>query len=353
MENKISNTIQTYIEEFEQKTRARVIYVTVSGSKLYGTDNENSDTDLKGIFIPSVHSVMVKEDLSSYTRDTNNTKERNSADDIDFTLHSIYSFLGQLSKSETGAVDLLFSMFSEHNIKYSTEESDIIKENYKYFLNSNMKSFIGYALGQTKKFGIKGARYDELDSFVKEYFSTIPTEVPSKNDKIGELLFDDIKNFIKKKNYEYIKFVKAPGPRGSGTYEDVEYISILGKMFEGNVSSSYFMERVMKLYNQFGNRTKTIANTASKTDYKALSHSLRIAEEVKELLETEFIHFPLKNADYIREIKEGKHGTEEVIDKVQDVLSEVDMLLLTSQLPKEVDKELINLLILRLMDMRT
>jgi hypothetical protein len=28
-------------------------------------------------------------------------------------------------------------------------------------------------------------------------------------------------------------------------------------MFEGNVSTSYFTERVMKLYNQFGNRTKS------------------------------------------------------------------------------------------------
>jgi len=113
MNKEISETTQNYIKEFEEKTGATVIYVTVSGSKLYGTDNENSDTDLKGIFIPSKESVILKKDLSSYVRDTNNSKIKNSAEDIDFTLHSIYSFFGQLQKSETGAIDTLFSMWSE------------------------------------------------------------------------------------------------------------------------------------------------------------------------------------------------------------------------------------------------
>jgi len=350
--SKIKDVMSTYIREFEKMSHAKVIYITVSGSKLYGTDNENSDTDMKGIFIPSRQSVLTKTDLSSYTRDTNNKKEKNGVEDIDFTLHSIYSFFGQLSKSETGAVDMLFSMFSEHNETYKTSEVQIIKDNYKHFLNKDMGSFIGYALGQTKKFGIKGARYDELDSFIKEFFNTIPLEAISKTDKIGYLLFDFMKRFIKEKEYKYIKFVEAPGPRGSGFYEKIEYISILGKMFEGNVSSSYFIERVQKLYGQFGNRTKTVAKTESKTDFKALSHSLRIAEEVKELLMTDFISFPLKNAPYIREVKEGKHEPEVVIDKVKNVLEEVDLLLLKSNLPSEVDKELINLMILRLLDLQ-
>jgi predicted nucleotidyltransferase len=318
----------------------------MSGSKLYGTDNENSDTDLKGIFIPSKDS---KKDLSSYVKDTNNSKVKNSAEDIDFTLHSIYSFFNQLQKSETGSIDVLFSMFRDDTIVFQDEEIVTnIKDNYKIFLNSNMKSFIGYALGQTKKFGIKGARYGELDSFVKEYLNTLSTEVNNKKTKIS-ILFDEMKSFILKKNYKYIKFTEAPGPRGSGSYEKVEYISVLDKMFEGNVSVNYFIERIMKLYDQFGNRTKTIAKTKTKTDFKALSHSLRIAEEVKELLETEYIKFPLRNSENIREVKEGKHNVEEVINKIQDILAEVDILLLKSKLPEEVNQEEIEKFLIELL----
>jgi predicted nucleotidyltransferase len=275
---KIRDKVLSYINEFEQTTRARVIYVTVSGSKLYGTNNENSDTDIKGIFIPSKHSVLTKTDLDHYVRDTNTSKTKNSVDDVDFTLHSIYQFLGQLSKSETGAVDLLFSMFSDHVYKIETPESEIIKENYKYFLNSNMKSFIGYALGQTKKFGIKGARYDELDSFVTEYLNKIPTDVVDKSNKIGKNLFEDMKKFVSLKEYKYIKFIKAPGPRGSGNYDEIEYISVLGKLFEGNVNIPYFIDRVMKQYNQFGNRTKSTAKGTPKNN--------EILKELEELEKT-------------------------------------------------------------------
>jgi hypothetical protein len=127
----------------------------------------------------------------------------------------------------------------------------------------------------------------------------------------------------------------APGPRGIGDNLNIKYFSVLGKMFEGRIDSKYFKERVLELYNQFGNRTITIAETESKTDFKALSHAYRVAVEAKELLETSFIKFPLTEAEFIKEIKQGKHNTELVIDLVHEILEEVDVLMLNSKLPKE------------------
>ena len=107
---------------------------------------------------------------------------------------------------------------------------------------------------------------------------------------------------------------------------------------------------VNKLYKQFGNRTIAVANTISKTDFKALSHSKRIALEVKELLETKFIKFPLKDADELREIKLGNCNVSEVIEDIEDILAEVDILLLSTDLPQEVDEELMNKIILDFLD---
>lgn len=114
-------------EEFEEKTGHKVVYLTMSGSKLYGTDTPKSDLDIKGIFIPTRRSVLLKRDMTSYTKDTNNTKEKNTADDIDFSLHSIYAFFNQLEKSETGAVDVMWSMFAK-DIK--SKELIEIEDNY-------------------------------------------------------------------------------------------------------------------------------------------------------------------------------------------------------------------------------
>jgi len=242
LDKETSNKINTYITEFQQRTHSTVLYLTKSGSKLYGTDTENSDLDIKGIFVPSKQSILLKRDLDHYVRDTNNTKVKNSKDDIDFTLISIHKFFSLLSKSETGAVDILFSMWSENAIIFENKQfTDTIKENYRYFLNKDMKSFIGYALGQTKKFGI---------DFEKGKTNKLLTK------------FDDLKEYIKIKNFKYIKFTTAKTTRNSNT--EGEYLVILGKMFEGTVTIEYFYDRINKLYNQFGNRTISTSKSAEK-----------------------------------------------------------------------------------------
>lgn len=320
------------LKEIEEKYNVEVVYCTQSGSKLYGTNGPDSDTDYKFLFVPSINDVLLKKD-EPYIKIGTQTKVKNGPDDVDFDGSSTYKFFNELKKSETGAMDILFSMFREDTIVYENEEfTDTMKHNYKEFLNSNMKSFIGYALGQTRKFGIKGARYDELDDFVKKLYVWTDKYLKHKvDDKDGS--WDHLKKWVAAGNYKYIKFVMAPGPRGSGDYKEIEYLSVLGKLFSGDVTNEYLFDRVGKLYSQFGNRTKTIAKTLSKTDFKALGHSLRVALEVQELLETGFIKFPLTYAEELKNVKNGTADVEETMDQIGDVLAHVDDLLEVSDLP--------------------
>jgi len=338
------------IAKIEKEHDIEVVYLTLSGSKLYGTNTPTSDTDIKGIFIPSKRSLILKKDPGSITLDTNKTNIKNTSKDVDCTIHNIYNFFNQLKKSETGAVDILFSMWSNDTIVYANEKFlKVMKENYKIFLNRNMKSFIGYALGQTKKFGIKGRRYDELDDFIKKFYVWSDKYLEQKLDD-GRGSWENLKGWVNAGNYKYIEFLMAPGPKTSGAQKDIEYIAVLGKMFPRTVKIGYMYERISKLYEQFGNRTKTIAATVSKTDFKALSHSLRIALEVKELLETGFIKFPLKDAKKLREIKEGKYDFEEIVNEVEKTLTLVDEMLLTSEFPKNADSKKIEKLYLDFVD---
>jgi len=336
------NFLEQTLTHFENTTNARVIYLTKSGSKLYGTDHKDSDTDFVGLFIPSIEDVLLKKDIPHFKNDTNNSKEKNSKDDIDFILYNVHTFFNNLKNSETGAVDLLFSMFAEEQ-EIVTEESNLIKDNYEIFLNKNMKAFIGYAVGQARRFGIKGDRYYDLKQF--EGFVNM---LPETDEKLGDY-FISIKENIKVSEYKYIKFVTAPGPRGSGDYKDIEYISILGKMFEGRVSLSYFKDRFKKFFDQFGNRTKTIAKTKEKVDFKAFSHAIRIVSEVEELLETKFIKFPLKDAKLLLDIKLGKYNQNFLEKTLANKMDTVDELLLKSTLPEEPNKEEVEKLLLKLL----
>jgi len=329
--------IQKYIQEFEIATHATIVYLTISGSKLYGTDNENSDLDIKGLFIPSKTSILIKKDLSHFTRETN--KDKNTFEDIDFTLHSIHTYLNNLIKSETGSIDILFSMFNQDNIIYeNTEFTSLIKEHYEAFLNKNMKAFIGYSLGQSKKFGIKGKRYEELKNFLKDFSYETP------NDKLSTKI-NTIKNYIIKNNSKYIKVIELNNRNHKSLY-----VSILGKLFEDSITIESFHTRIKQLENQFGKRTKQTAETTSKTDFKALYHALRVAYEVHELLKTRFIKLPLIKANYLKEVKEGFINPEDIVEEIQKILEEVDILLLHSELPEEVDEQTKDLFLLRLID---
>ncbi len=118
--------------------------------------------------------------------------------------------------------------------------------------------------------------------------------------------------------------------------EDNKFIYFNGeKVFKGNLDKNII--------------DKFIDKFTSKTDFKALSHSLRIAQEVEELLTTGFIKFPLKNAEELREIKNGNANVEDVINKVELTLARVDeLLLLDTELPEEADREAMNKILLSL-----
>ena len=322
------------LQEFELKYNCTVVYVTKYGSKLYGTDNPNSDTDYKGVFVPNKDDVLLKKDLEHWTSNSNNTNEKNGAEDIDLQLFSLHKFFQLLRKGETGALDLLFSTWAKDTVVYEEVVFvDHMQMYYKKFLNRKLHSFTGYAVGQAKKYGVKGTRYKELTQF-NDWFGGTYNE--HKDEKLG-LTFNMVKEFVNKNNFKYLDVVQARGPKTGPTDNMIDYLEVLGKKFSGDVTVDYFFERSVEMEEQFGNRAKS---SAEGVDWKALSHSVRVLFEVEELLETGFVTFPLKQKKYVTEVKEGKVDVDEVMEFVNAKLDEVKVKLDTNtSLPEQSDRE--------------
>ena len=334
--------IDKIIEEFSKEYDAKVVYITMYGSKLFGTDNDNSDTDYKGIFIPNKNDVLLKRDIEHYNYNTN-VKYKNEKDDVDLQLYSIYKWFNLLKKGETGALDLLFSLFREDTQVYKDAVFvKIMKENYRRFYNKKLHSFIGYCVGQSKMYNIKGERFNELHDFV-EHFKSIAIENPEKK---LENYFKNIEKIFEKKSYKYVKFIKASISRGNQAYKEGRYVELLGKRFSGSVSVAYFTKLITEMEEQFGHRTR---DASRGVDYKALSHAVRVINEIEELLDDEFITFPLKNRVYISSIKEGNEALENVMHYLDVKLDEVQDKLENSALPDKSDEEFIDNLILELL----
>ncbi len=335
--------IKKLINNFEKKHNCKVVYVTKYGSKLYGTDNPNSDTDYKGIFIPNKNDVLLKKDLEHFNFNSNDENTKNSKDDVDLQLFSLYKFFNLLKKGETGAMDILFSMFREdtqvHNDKAFTS---IMMENYKKFYNRNLHSFIGYCVGQSKVYNVRGERFNELHLFVKK-FNTLVKE--QGNEKL-ETMFPLIDEMFVEYAYKYINYVIADTSRGSGETKQGRYVEVLGKRFLGTVTVKYFADKITDMEEQFGNRARA---SAKGVDFKALSHAVRVISEVEELIDEEFITFPLKNRAYVTSVKEGSESLEDVMNYLDTQLTVVQEKLENSNLQERSDEVFMDELILKLL----
>ena len=302
----------------------KLVYVTEFGSTLYGTNSENSDKDYKGIFIPPIDDLILGKASENFKFNTGNSNSKNSKNDIDIELWSVNKFFKLLKNGETGSIDLLFSMFREDTILFEDKAfTSKIKENYKLFLSKNMKAFIGYCLGQASKYGIKGSRYGDLLKFRQELDNFKDEDTTSFVIKMLELTKDYEVN-----NFKYIKVIEK---------EDKKYLSVLGKLAIENLTIKELKERTDNQLKQYGDRTKLALEGV---DWKALSHAVRVLFEMVEIIETEFLVFPLKGRGYLKQIKYNSkvENLDYILELISSQLKMIEKLLEQSKLPEGISK---------------
>lgn len=340
------NVIQQSIANLENNPFSiKMLYVATSGSNLYGTATPTSDWDYKGIYLPSDPHHPFFATKKKHTQPhafeitTGSDTSSNGADDVDQAYFSVQNFFSNLSKGEAGAMDLLFSMWNpEHTVKQDIHFVNWCKENYLKLIARNPKAFIGFATGQARRYGVKGQRYNELIGFKEYIYSTRDTTLSSTT---IEVLSHSISNALK--DYTHIKWTQAPSPRGQEG--DWTYLEVLGKLYTPGMKLTELFVHLTNMETSYGVRVK---NTDDGIDWKALSHATRSALEVKELLSTGTIKFPLKDAKVLLEIKQGNYRLDTVIDMLEQHIKDADALVEKSTLPEKVDTEFMNEFILSL-----
>ena len=225
-------------------------------------------------------------------------------------------------------------MFRPDTIVYEDDYyTNYIRENYQRFLNRNLGAFIGYAVGQARKFGIKGTRYKELQDFKKKLYVWTDKRLERKLSEDWEGLRRMVKD------YKYINMVFAPGPKTSKDRKEIEYLEVLGSKYRQDITCGEFYNHIDKMDGGFGHRTKTSATSGA--DWKSLSHACRVLLEVEELLDTGYITFPLREKDFVKTIKEGKLPLKHTMLFIDAKLDEVKAKLDKTTLPERSDEDFI------------
>jgi predicted nucleotidyltransferase len=118
-----------------------IIFETIVGSRLYGTDNSESDTDYKGV-------AIIPQD--KYYFGFSYKFEQYQNPDIDREIYEIRKFCNLLSKNNPNIIDLLFA--PEQFWIQKSPVWDILYENrFKFITKKCRWTFSGYAYDQLKR----------------------------------------------------------------------------------------------------------------------------------------------------------------------------------------------------------
>jgi len=300
----------------------KTIVKTIFGSHLYGTSTLESDHDFKGVFLPSREQILLGKIPKSINESTKSGNvNKNTSNDVDFEIYSLHYFVHLACEGETVALDMLHTpdnmIIEKHPIW------DEIVLNRQKFYTKNLKAFIGYARRQASKYGIKGSRLNDAQR-VLDFLEPYKILYKRLNNLWDELPTGE--HIIK----------HPPDQNGERMYE------VCGRKIGEKVYFAYAYDVVKQFVDNYGERARKAAANEG-IDWKAVSHAFRAAYQVKQILTENTITFPLKEAQTLLLIKQGKLDYQSVVNpELNNLISEVEELSEKSNLPEKVDRNFWN-----------
>ena len=289
----------------------------VFGSHLFGTDTPNSDTDKKGIYLPSKEEVFLGKIPKLLTLSKGHDNEKNTHTDLDHEIYSLHYFLKLACEGQTVALDMLHS--SPKHWVTKTETWIELWSKREWFYTKNLSAFVGYARTQAAKYGIKGSRLDAAKR-AKDHLMTFQD---GKMQSIWETLWED----------EYCKKIF------NGTHHIWQ---VCGRGLSETSWISHAVEILNLFINNYGERARK-AEANEGIDWKAISHALRAGYEARAILKHGGFEFPLPEVDFLREVKAGQHDYLTVASPaLESLMEELEGLREVSTLPEKVDRHMID-----------
>lgn len=130
-----------------------IIIEGITGSRAYGLDTEDSDTDIKGVYVAPTQSVLSLEASSLGYNKKHATKDHV---DPDWVYHEVEKFINLALKANPTILEMLFldgyTALSKHG-------KMLVDNRHLFLSNTVYKSYGGYALSQARKLNARGGTY--------------------------------------------------------------------------------------------------------------------------------------------------------------------------------------------------
>lgn len=320
------------------------LFSVLMGSHLYGTATPTSDYDYKVVCLPSLDDLLLNKRVTNRKQRpeglSDSAKMLAGEDETEYV--PLQVFLNDFFSGQTYALEMVFACLSDRHEgagEFAATRTlnahwakKLAEELVGKFLTSNVKKMVGYAVSQSQLYGLKTQRFTSVKAFVEtveQHFVPELGAVEANKLMKTQKLQDSPMLVNKLLTLPHVKMSVLANARGG--MENAPALDVCGKQFPMTNTWNTVLSSMKGTLSGYGDRVKGFEGEG--TDWKALSHALRVTEQVLELCETGKLTFPRPNAEYLLAAKRGELSLEEVQATLERAFNRVDDVVAKSVLP--------------------
>ncbi len=338
------------------KNNGWLIFETIIGSKAYGLNTANSDTDIRGVFVLPKELYYGLE----YTAQVNN--ETN-----DIVYYELKRFVELLSNNNPNILEMLAvpkdCILYQHSLmQYITTD---------LFLSKKCEgAFANYAFTQIKKAsGLEKKVMNPMEEIRKTVLDFCYVQVGNQSFSIKEFFAKN--NYLQKncglakidhfRDCYYLYYSTENSYYGVIKNEEANEVHLtnipkgempIGILFFNKDGYSIYCKQYREYWDWVAKRNeeryKGTINHGKKYDAKNMMHVFRLLYMAKEIAKERKINVWRNDREFLLNIKAGKYEYDDLVTQATDLKNELPQLFEASTLQNEPDVEVINELLIKM-----
>lgn len=299
------------VETDDVNTLVKLTY----GSGLYGTRIPTSDTDYRGVYLPSREDCFLNRVKDTIT----------DASEEDTQYYSLSYFLNLACQGQSIAIECLAA--PESAWEYINPMWRVLHDNRRRFYTKSMHSFLGFAKSMAGKYSSRADRLAETEAAIDVLWAVGDGFLHGRGNERLSTIWDELP--------ESPNAIKTINERNG--HADKRAYVVCGRELQATVTIGHALRVIQSISDSYGDRVRNAKD--GKIEWKALSHAFRVALQAREIVETGDLVYPLKDADYLRNMRLGKIDfmANSLDKRLDDLIAEVQVKMDASDLPDKAD----------------
>lgn len=278
----------------ENNPNKELILLYQAGSHFFDLQGPKSDTDYRGLYLDLKHdSFLSSGKIHQIDYKTKLGNGKNDADDVDFTIFSLSSFLKLLKMGDFNMMELLY--VPENKIIFKTPLFDELVEIRDQLIVNDISAFLGFIKTEYKTYGVNIYHHKMQEDFLL-FLSQFP-----ESDRMNQH-WKEISDYVSSNEGLKLTTMKV---NNSEKTKEIPGIVIAQRLHGNTETIKHVTETIRSILDKYGHRQKEMSENGN--NFKGLYHALRLIYEARDIFSHDRLIFPFdsERMKLLRKIKDG------------------------------------------------